>query len=47
MERSRELPTFPENYKQQFLLNHEWWLENEPRARELWDKWAQGLNRTK
>jgi putative spermidine/putrescine transport system substrate-binding protein len=36
---SPNLPTYPENYKKQVLMNYDWWLHNREKVEELWNKW--------
>jgi putative spermidine/putrescine transport system substrate-binding protein len=33
------LPTYPENYRKQVVMNYQWWLDNREKVVELWNTW--------
>lgn len=37
-----ELPSSDSNIKNQFMINGNWWADNEERVLELWNKWKLG-----
>lgn len=39
-DRSRELPTYPENLSKQFFYDDEWWAANFAKVQERWTQWS-------
>lgn len=33
------LPTYPDNYRKQAVVDYKWWFKNKGRVQELWDAW--------
>ena len=36
---AQNLPTYPEHYKKQVVVNYKWWFENRDKVQEKWNAW--------